>query len=91
MKMNRISAVVITYNEERNIARCLESLQGLSDEILVVDSFSGDDTEKFVHNSMFVLSSTPLKTIVIKKSMPPPWPHTTLFSPLMPMSVLIQH
>ncbi|MBI3142150.1 MAG: glycosyltransferase family 2 protein [Bacteroidetes bacterium] len=39
-----ISAVIITYNEARNIGRCLESLQGLADEIVVVDSFSADGT-----------------------------------------------
>ena len=36
----QISAVIITYNEERNIARCLDSLRGVADEIVVVDSFS---------------------------------------------------
>lgn len=41
-----ISAVIITFNEERNIARCLESLQGVADEIVVVDSFSTDKTEE---------------------------------------------
>lgn len=43
--MPRISAVVITYNEERNIQRCLESLSWV-DEIVVVDSFSQDRTKK---------------------------------------------
>ncbi|NNC82321.1 MAG: glycosyltransferase family 2 protein [Flavobacteriales bacterium] len=43
--MSRLSAVIITYNEERNIRRCLESLQGIADEILVVDSYSSDQTE----------------------------------------------
>jgi glycosyltransferase involved in cell wall biosynthesis len=42
----RISAVIITYNEERNIRRCLESLSGVADEILVVDSYSDDRTEE---------------------------------------------
>jgi glycosyltransferase involved in cell wall biosynthesis len=42
----KISAVVITYNEEKNILRCLESLMGVVDEILVVDSFSTDKTRK---------------------------------------------
>ncbi len=46
LPMNEISAVIITYNEERNIGRCLESLQGVADEIVVVDSFSTDKTEK---------------------------------------------
>jgi glycosyltransferase involved in cell wall biosynthesis len=44
--MVRISAVIITFNEERNIARCIESLIGIADEIVVVDSFSKDKTEE---------------------------------------------
>ncbi len=40
----KISAVIITQNEEKNIGRCLDSLQGIADEILVVDSFSTDGT-----------------------------------------------
>jgi glycosyltransferase involved in cell wall biosynthesis len=43
--MTPISAVIITYNEERNIGRCLESLQGIAEDIVVVDSFSKDKTE----------------------------------------------
>jgi glycosyltransferase involved in cell wall biosynthesis len=39
-----ISVVVITYNEERNIARCLDSVKDLADEIVVVDSYSTDRT-----------------------------------------------
>ena len=42
--MIKISAVIITFNEERNIERCLNSLQGIADEIVVVDSFSTDRT-----------------------------------------------
>jgi glycosyltransferase involved in cell wall biosynthesis len=44
--MEKISAVVITYNEEKNIARCLQSLQGVADELIVVDSGSTDKTEE---------------------------------------------
>jgi len=43
-KKVRISAVIITYNEERNIRRCLESLRGVADEVVVVDSYSTDST-----------------------------------------------
>lgn len=39
-----ISAIVITYNEARNIARCIRALKVVADEIIVVDSFSKDDT-----------------------------------------------
>lgn len=41
----KLSAVIITYNEENNIGRCVDSLIGVADEILVVDSFSKDKTE----------------------------------------------
>lgn len=41
----KISGVVITYNEERNIERCLQSLHDICDEIVVVDSFSSDRTK----------------------------------------------
>lgn len=44
--MVKISAAIITYNEEKNIARCLKSLEGIVDEIVVIDSFSTDETEK---------------------------------------------
>ena len=40
-----ISAVIITYNEEDNIRRCLESLVDIATEIIVVDSFSTDRTK----------------------------------------------
>jgi glycosyltransferase involved in cell wall biosynthesis len=39
-----LSAVIITFNEERNIERCLQSLNGVADEIIVLDSFSTDRT-----------------------------------------------
>lgn len=44
--MIKISAVIITFNEEKNIARCLQSLQGVADDIVVVDSFSKDKTQE---------------------------------------------
>ena len=43
--MSKLSAVIITFNEERNIQRCLDSLKEIADEIIVVDSFSTDKTE----------------------------------------------
>jgi glycosyltransferase involved in cell wall biosynthesis len=42
--MIQISATIITYNEERNIARSIRSLQRVADEVVVVDSFSKDNT-----------------------------------------------
>lgn len=42
--MTKISAVIITKNEERNIGRCIHSLEGIADEIIVVDNDSTDKT-----------------------------------------------
>ena len=39
-----LSVVVITFNEAANIGRCLDALGDVADEVLVVDSFSTDDT-----------------------------------------------
>ena len=47
----KISAVIITFNEEKNIGRCLNSLIDLVDEIVVVDSFSTDKTEDICFDS----------------------------------------
>jgi glycosyltransferase involved in cell wall biosynthesis len=43
--MPKISAVIITFNEEQYIGQCINSLQDIADEIVVVDSFSTDKTE----------------------------------------------
>lgn len=42
--MTKISAVIITLNEEENIGRCIDSLKSIADEIIVVDSHSIDQT-----------------------------------------------
>lgn len=42
--MDKISAVIITRNEAKNIGRCLASLQDVADEIIVVDAHSDDHT-----------------------------------------------
>ena len=42
--MKKISAAIITLNEEKHIERCLHSLKGIADEIVVIDSYSKDKT-----------------------------------------------
>lgn len=44
--MTPVSVVIITFNEEHNIARCLDSVKGIADEIVIVDSFSKDKTKE---------------------------------------------
>ncbi|MGV8095618.1 MAG: glycosyltransferase family 2 protein [Mangrovibacterium sp.] len=41
-----ISAIILTFNEEKHIERCIQSLQGIADEIFVIDSYSTDATVK---------------------------------------------
>ncbi|MGD5699726.1 glycosyltransferase, partial [Xanthomonas citri pv. citri] len=39
-----LAVVILTYNEERHIARALASIAGIATEVFVVDSFSTDRT-----------------------------------------------
>ena len=52
--MQKLSVVIITYNEEKKIGKCLDSTREVADEIIVVDSFSTDST-KAICNSHHVL------------------------------------
>lgn len=42
--MEKLSVVIITYNEEKNISRCIDTVKNLADEILILDSNSTDRT-----------------------------------------------
>ena len=42
--MEKLSATVITFNEETNIGRCIDSIWKVADEIIVLDSNSTDKT-----------------------------------------------
>lgn len=42
--MTRISVVILTYNEELNIERCLDNVLNWAGEIFIVDSYSNDHT-----------------------------------------------
>jgi len=44
--MQKISAVIITFNEEKYIGQCIKSVAQVADEVLVVDSFSSDGTKE---------------------------------------------
>jgi len=42
----KLSVVIITLNEEKNIGRCLDSIKNIADDIVIVDSFSTDRTKE---------------------------------------------
>jgi glycosyltransferase involved in cell wall biosynthesis len=48
--VKKLSLVIITFNEERNIERCIRSVLDVADEIIVVDSFSSDKTPQICKN-----------------------------------------
>ncbi len=52
----KITALITTYNEEKNIEKCIKSIEW-ADEILVIDSFSTDNTITICEN----LGATVLK------------------------------
>ncbi len=41
---NSIAAIILTYNEEKHISRCINSVKNVCNEIWVIDSFSTDKT-----------------------------------------------
>ena len=42
--MRKISVIILTFNEEKNIERAIISAKQLTDDIVVADSFSTDAT-----------------------------------------------
>ncbi len=70
----KLSAAIITFNEEKNIERCIDSLDGIADEIVVLDSFSTDKTEAICREKgvIFLQNKFPghieQKNIVIEKT-----------------------
>lgn len=51
-----LSAILITRNEAHNLHDCLQSLQGLADEIIVVDSQSTDGTVAIAQQNGAIVS-----------------------------------
>ena len=43
--MKKLSVVIITFNEQENIGKCIASVKPVADEVVVVDSFSTDNTK----------------------------------------------
>lgn len=48
--MASIAAIILTYNEERHIERCIRSLEGVCQEIYVIDSLSKDNTREIAES-----------------------------------------
>jgi glycosyltransferase involved in cell wall biosynthesis len=46
----KLTALIISWNEEENIGSCLDSVSNIADEIIVVDSYSTDKTKAICSN-----------------------------------------
>jgi len=46
--MQTITAIILTYNEELHIARCIKSIENAVDDIVIVDCYSSDKTVEIV-------------------------------------------
>lgn len=72
MKNNStLSVTLATYNESKNIVRCLDAIKDIADEIIVVDGQSQDDTAKLVKKfkQAIVISTTNKPMFHINKQM----------------------
>jgi glycosyltransferase involved in cell wall biosynthesis len=66
--MNKLSVIIITLNEGKNIARCLDSVKELADEIIVVDSFSTDNTKSICLNYQVNFIEHPFEDYIKQKN-----------------------
>lgn len=66
--MAQVSVVVITFNEERNIGRCLESVREVADEIIVLDSISTDNTVSIAQSLGALVTQAPFEGYIEQKN-----------------------
>lgn len=53
---SNLSIIILTYNEEANLNTCLEAARLISDDIIIIDSFSSDSTKEIAskYNTKFI-------------------------------------
>lgn len=51
MRKGSIAVIILTFNEEKHIERCIENVRQIASEIYVVDSFSTDRTVELAQSS----------------------------------------
>ena len=52
----KLAIVILTFNEEKNITKCLDSVKGLNAPIYIIDSYSTDSTKLIAekYNAIFI-------------------------------------
>ena len=71
--MEKLSIVIISYNEEQNIGRCIDSVKPVADEIIVLDSYSTDQTVRIAEEKGAIVKQQAFNGYIEKKMTPLPW------------------
>ena len=66
--MEKLSVVIICYNEEKNIGRCIDSVKKIADEILILDSNSTDKTVAIAESKGAIVKQEPFRGFIEKKN-----------------------
>ena len=64
--MSGLSVIILTHNEEKHIARCLTSLQAITSQLFIVDSFSTDRTVEIAQSMGAVVVQNPWSTYAVQ-------------------------
>lgn len=66
--MQMLSVVIITFNEEHNIGRCIDSVQTIANEIVVLDSNSTDNTVSIAESKGAIVHIKPFSGYIEQKN-----------------------
>ena len=66
--MEKLSVVIICFNEEKNIGRCIDSVAEIADEILILDSYSTDQTAAIAESKGAIVKQEAFKGFIEKKN-----------------------
>jgi glycosyltransferase involved in cell wall biosynthesis len=66
--MVKISVVIITFNEQKHIARCIRSVKAIADEVVVVDSGSTDSTQQIANEEGAKVVVNSFKGFTVQKN-----------------------
>jgi glycosyltransferase involved in cell wall biosynthesis len=63
-----LSVVIIAFNEEKNIGRCIDSVSAIAEEIIVLDSFSEDHTVDIAKQKGAIVTQIKFKGYIDQKN-----------------------
>jgi glycosyltransferase involved in cell wall biosynthesis len=66
--MEKLSVVIISFNEEKNIGRCLDSVKEIADEIILLDSHSTDLTAAIAESKGAIVVKETFKGYIQQKN-----------------------